>query len=119
MNHHLRNSLSVVAVLASVGAAVAAGPGTNQTNGNLNLTAAQDHEIFQSLSKRHTNEAAPAGFTAPVGSQVPQSMKLHRLPISVTRDVPAVRHYDYVKLPNQVLIVDPKTKNVARIINQG
>jgi hypothetical protein len=61
--------------------------------------------------------AAPSGFQAKVGAKVPQSLSLHQLPSNVASQVPAAKGYEYAKLQNnEVLLIDPKDRQVAEII---
>jgi len=44
---------------------------------------------------------------------LPRSVELRELPASVTKDVPVVRGYKFVKLEDRVLLVSPLDRTVA------
>jgi hypothetical protein len=101
---------------SSAGASTTTGAAT--TNDRLNLTSAQRHELWQSISNQAAKENAPAGFTAKVGDAVPSSVKLELLPPNLTSQIPAVKSYDYALMQNDLLIVDPTSKKIVDIITQ-
>ena len=117
MKSQLRLGVAALALLTSAGIAIAADAGSTSKD-HLNLTSAQQSEIWQSVNKQNMKEPTPAGFKAMVGEVVPTSIKLHALPNDATRGVPAVRSYEFAMLQDQVLLVDPQSKKIADIIRQ-
>ena len=117
MNLNLRHGIAVLALLTSAGVAIAADTGATSKD-QLSLTNAQQKEIWQSVSKQNMKDTTPAGFRPAIGTVVPGSMKLHALPGDATRQVPAVRSYDYVMVQNDVLLIDPTSKKIVDIIRQ-
>jgi hypothetical protein len=120
MNGYFRNGMVALALLASANVASAAGM-TNSaaTSEHLNLTAAQQKEIWQGLSPQATKETAPGNFKPTLGAVAPSSIKLQPLPNKVSDEVPAVKPYDYAMLQNQVLIVEPSTRKIVDIVNRS
>jgi hypothetical protein len=118
MNIHIRNTATALALLlASVGSAVAADSGAMAPNNRLNLTSTQEHSIVQSVNKQNAKAAQlPSGFKAAVGEAVPTSIPLHALPSDAASQVPAAKLYEYAKLQNQLLIVNPKDRKIVDII---
>jgi hypothetical protein len=84
----------------------------------LNLSQDQKQTIWQAVSKQKSADSAPASFQPSVGAQVPSQIKLHPLPQTAAKQVPAAKNYQYAKLQNQVLLVDPANKTVVDIISQ-
>jgi hypothetical protein len=114
-------------LLASVGFAAAAGNDwmvssdsdflTYAQQHRLVLNGAQEHMIFQSVSKQNgKKQTAPPGFKAEIGQAVPKSLMLHRLPSDATDRVWAAKPYDYVMLQNKLLIVNPHDRIVDDVI---
>lgn len=96
--------------LALIGSAGLAGAA------QLNLTSAQKQTIVQGVASEK-GETAPSGFQAKIGEKVPQSLSMHQLPSNVTNQVSAAKGYEYAKLQNnEVLLVNPKDRQVAEII---
>jgi hypothetical protein len=107
----MQTTIRVAAItLALIGSASLAGAG------QLNLTSAQKQTIFQSVASEK-GQTAPSGFQAKLGERVPQALSMRQLPSSVTSQVSAAKEYEYAKLQNnQVLLIDPKDRQVAEII---
>jgi hypothetical protein len=85
----------------------------------LNLTSNQKHTIYQSVMNEK-GQSAPSSFRASLGAKVPSSLILHQLPSNVATQIPAAKGYEYVKLQNnEVLVVDPKNRQVAEMITQS
>ncbi len=61
-------------------------------------------------------QVAPANFQASVGEKVPSSIKLHTMSKTARREVPAVKSYDFAMLKGELLIVNPKTRTIADVI---
>jgi hypothetical protein len=120
MRIQLHSAVTTVALLATVGAAAAATSSSTMKSANdmLNLTSTQRHEIYQDVGKQKMSQTAPAGFTAKLGEAVPSSVRLNPLPASATKQVSAVKSYDYAKLGNEVLIVNPSSKKIADVIQR-
>jgi hypothetical protein len=107
MHTPLRGTAIALALIGSVGLAGAA---------QLNLTSAQKQSIFQSVASEK-GQTAPSGFQARLGEKVPQSLSMHQLPGSVTSRVSAAKEFEYAKLQNnEVLLINPKDRQVAEII---
>ena len=84
---------------------------------NLKLTAAQQQTIYSSISSQKQKETAPSSFHAALGAVVPPSVELQALPKTIVELMPELKDYEYAMVANQVLLVDPKNKQVVEIIN--
>jgi hypothetical protein len=85
----------------------------------LNLTSTQKHTIYQSVMNEK-GQAAPSNFRASIGAKVPSSLTLHQLPSNVANQIPAAKNYEFAKLQNnEVLLVDPKNREVAEMITSS
>lgn len=111
MKSYIVPSIAVFGLLATTGIALAA-----TTSDHLNLTNAQQKEIWQGVSKQSTKQTAPSGFNAAVGATAPSSLTLHAFPSEVTRQVPAVKSNDYAMMQNELLVVNPTSKKIVDII---
>jgi hypothetical protein len=119
MKSQLRYGLATMLLLSSVGVAAAAGPSASASD-TLKLTSAQEHTIWQSVSKSDHGSTvgmkAPSGFTPSVGATVPSSLALKPLPSDVASQVPPVKPYQYAMFNNELLILNPTDKKVVDII---
>jgi hypothetical protein len=84
---------------------------------DLKLTAEQRQTIYASISSQKQKETAPPDFRATVGAVVPQSIELQALPKTIVELIPALKDYEFAMVANQVLLVDPKNKQVVEVIN--
>lgn len=83
----------------------------------LTLSTAQRGEIWNQLGSKRA-EQAPAGFTPQVGETTPNGVQLEAIPGKVSRQVPAVKSYQYAKLSDKVLLVDPSSRKIVAIISE-
>jgi hypothetical protein len=100
--------------------ATPAHPGAEQNPAavpSLKLTAAQKQTIYSSISSQKQRETAPPNFHAAIGAVVPSSVELQALPKTIVDLIPELKDYEYAMVTNQVLLVDPKSKQVIEIIN--
>jgi hypothetical protein len=116
-----------LAILTSAGPATAGdtdmkGGGQNSSSmsrsvaGELFLTSPDKHSIYQGVAD-DKGQSIPLTFHPMIGARVPDSLALFDLPRKVTNQIPAVKNYQYAKLnSNDVLLVDPKDREVAAVI---
>lgn len=124
MRKRICQALGVLMLLGSALPAAAQGipahPGT-ETNPaampDLKLTAEQRQTIYTSISNQKQKETAPPNFQATVGAVVPTSIETQPLPKTIVELLPTLKDYEYAMVANQVLLVDPKNKQVIEIIN--
>jgi len=84
---------------------------------DLKLSVEQRQTIYSSISNQRQKETAPPNFQAAVGAVVPTSIETQQLPKTIVELMPALKDYEFAMVANQVLLVDPKTKQVIEIIN--
>jgi len=131
-------SVSAVAVCAAlVLAATAAGqnpptstaanpPPAQASVPPLHLTDAQREQVRAALRDRHTSVSfnlksakSAESFEPAVGAKLPKGITAHALPPPVIYDLPVLKQYKYVKFKDQVLIVNPMTKQIVDLFAQG
>jgi hypothetical protein len=91
--------------------------GSAATAGFLSLSGAQEQIIFQSLMNEK-GEPGPPGLQPSIGDKLPSSLTLHKLPSRLVDRIPSARRYEYTKLPTEVLLVDPKDREVVDVISR-
>jgi hypothetical protein len=120
--------LATLLLIGSVGAAAAADHSamsrhssmsstTSMAKDNLSLTAAQQQLTWRDLSKQGASQRAPSNFSASVGTTVPNDITLQSIPRTVASQLPTLKPYRFARLPNELLIVNPKDKKVVDVIN--
>ena len=121
----MRHFITIAAVL-STGIALAQTPngqppgagarsGAESIQPRLNLTQQQKQAVNRGLSGEPSQNAA-ADLQIRVGEPLPNSITPHVMPKSVTEPVPETKWYEFAKLPDRVLMVDPKDRSIAEII---
>ena len=89
----------------------------------LNLSGAQREQIRKTLLTKHTEvefklkTTKPAkDFNPQVGAKLPSSVKPDGLPSELLQKIPQLRDYGYVKMKDQILLVNAMTGKIAEII---
>ena len=119
-------SLALAAILALSGATAAsaanrmANPSSKTTGASdtLNLSDTQQKSIWKDISHHASNQTAPTGFNAAVGTAIPSTVNTHPLPRQAARDVPAAKPYRYAMLQDKLLIVNPSDHKIADVVTK-
>ena len=110
----LATSSGMAAATASVGKDRVQAP----KKAPLHLTDAQRKIVVDSVSGWDTGDKVPEGFSPVVGAKIPSQKKLpiHPVPPPASSKVPGLKSYDYAKLPDKILLIDPMTRKVVEVI---
>jgi hypothetical protein len=84
----------------------------------LSLSNAQQKSIWSDVSRQASNQYAPLGFDAAVGTALPSSVSVYTLPSKAERDVPALKPYRYAMLQDKILIVNPSDRKIADVVTR-
>jgi hypothetical protein len=103
-----------IALLAAA-AALASGPALSQAVG-VDLTPQQETTIYSTLHAGATVGAAPADVTIAVGQPLPEAVELR--PVPQTVKVESIRQYRYAVVGPQVVLVEPQSRKVVRVIKK-
>jgi hypothetical protein len=82
----------------------------------LQLSDQQRREIQDALVTAHSAQKTPDKFEAKVGEKVPTKLKLDAMPAPLINQEPALKQYAFVKLDNNLLVVDPMDSTVVAVI---
>jgi hypothetical protein len=82
----------------------------------LQLSDEQRREIQDALVTAHSAQKTPDKFEAKVGEKVPTQLKLDPMPTPLINQQPVLKQYDFVKLDNDLLVVDPMDSTVVAVI---
>jgi hypothetical protein len=83
--------------------------------GQLDLSQRDAQSITNSLHEEQAQSGQP-GYQGELGTKPPNSMTTQQLPDHVTGQVPKVKGYYFIKLPDRVLLLDPASKTVVEIV---
>jgi len=128
-----------VLALAVAVPAIAAGPGSGAVEQTipppvsqdakpppLHLSDDQRAKIQQVLKGENTevqfslksNKPAES-FQPSVGAKIPAGLHPHTLPPPLLAEMPALKHYTYLKFKQQVLIVDPMSRKIVDLFAEA
>ena len=82
----------------------------------LQLSDEQRGKIQDALVTAHSAQKTPDKFEAKVGTKVPTALKLDAMPAPLINEEPVLKHYDFVKLDNDLLVVDPMDSMIVAVI---
>ncbi len=82
----------------------------------LQLSDQQRREIQDALVTAHSAQKTPDKFEAKVGEKVPTKLKLDAMPSPLINQEPVLKQYAFVKLDNDLLVVDPMDSTVVAVI---
>ena len=82
----------------------------------LQLSDQQRRKIQDALVSAHSAQKTPDKFEAKVGEKVPTALKLDAMPAPLINEEPVLKQYDFVKLENDLLVVDPMDSTVVAVI---
>ncbi len=91
----------------------------------LKLTNDQREQIRKAVLPEHnavefqlkTTKSAKS-FTPEIGEKLPKGVKAQALPIPIRSQIPELRDYWYVKMKDQVLIVDGMTNKIVDMFSE-
>jgi hypothetical protein len=78
------------------------------------MTVQQERAVYETLIKERVWPPPPAGVTLIVGTEMPREIEVFEVPAFV--DIPLVRRYRYTVMADRVILVDPGSRKVMRII---
>ena len=82
----------------------------------LQLSDQQRRKIQDALVTAHSAQKTPDKFEAKVGEKVPTALKLDAMPAPLINQEPVLKQYDFVKLDNDLLVVDPMDSTIVAVI---
>ena len=115
-------ALSLVQADAQAGVSLSNGTrvSSNASLPKLNLTNMQREQIRKTVLTAHTEvefrlkaTKSAKDFSPAVGAKLPKGVKAHALPTAVLSQIPQLRDYMYVKMKDQVLIVNGRTNKIV------
>ena len=82
----------------------------------LQLSDQQRRKIQDALVTAHSAQKTPDKFEAKIGEKVPTKLKLDAMPAPLINEEPVLKQYDFVKLDNDLLVVDPMDGTIVAVI---
>lgn len=83
------------------------------------LKTEQKTRLQQAVTKLDVKPVTSVNFSISVGTAVPRTVSLHRVPSTIVEIVPQYRGYDYFVVREEVIIVHPRTHKIVDVIERG
>ena len=111
-------SVAITAVIAlAAGIGTASAQSTTTTTITTTVSPEQETTIYRTITREQVAVQPPPAEWAPsVGVEVPAQVQLYNMPSTV--EVPSVRSDRYTVMNGHVVLVDPGTRRVVRIIER-
>jgi uncharacterized protein DUF1236 len=98
----------------AAGAALLFSAGAVLAQAVIEITPAQERTVYTTLYGQRTTGVAPRDFDVAVGTVLPADVELVEVPATV--EIAPVRRYRYVVVGNRVVLVDPTSRRVEKVI---
>ncbi len=122
MTYRTLRSISIATALAL---APIAAPSMAQTHGaaapapGIGLTAEHRRTIYSEVGQEPARPI-PEGSAITIGAEIPDSMMLNEMPVSVKDKIGVLRDFKFAKLPDEtIVIVDPAKRRIVDIVSKS
>jgi hypothetical protein len=105
----------IVALTTPIRAQAPSGQPPVAVTKTINLTVENRHDIKEIIKDLHVQNAGN-DVTVAVGSEVPQSVALQRMPARIAEKVPQVKSHEFFVKNDKIALVDPKNHKIVEVI---
>ena len=106
-----------VVLLSGVAAASAALFGPAPAAGDSVALSSQDQSTAWNDLSKSPASPPPSTFEPATSSAIPSTIRVRAIPPQIASDIPALRPYDYAKLPGKILIINPHDMMIVKVIS--
>jgi Protein of unknown function (DUF1236) len=89
---------------------------TGQAGASAKLSDDQRTRITGVIRDQHIQPLANVNFSVSVGAKVPRTVTFHPLPQEVVTIYPEWRGYEFVRVRDQIVVIDPRTFEIVAIL---
>lgn len=100
----------------NAGANGAAGHNEATAHGKMKMDAQQASDFRSRLEKHGEMTRSSVNFNVSVGVAVPETVRLEPIPTDIIAEYPEFRGYDVVMVQDEIVIVDPHTRQVVEVV---
>jgi hypothetical protein len=101
--------------LAALGAVLLLSAGTAAAQVAIEISPDDERTVYSTITRDRV-VAPRVEFDVSVGAAVPREVELYEVPAEI--EVAPVRRYRYVVMDNRVVLVDPETRRIVRVIRR-
>jgi hypothetical protein len=92
-----------------------AGAGAGRA-GNVNISTEQRTQIRSTIMRGNVNRVTSLNVRVAIGTALPRDVVIRPLPPEIITIVPQYRGYDYVVYNEEIIIIEPSTREIVYII---
>jgi hypothetical protein len=96
-----------------------AGHETNRSATSVQIDPQKQERIRTAIASTKVENISHAGFSVSVGTRVPERYHFHPLPTEIVDIVPEYRGFDYMVVDNEIVIVNPSTREIVYTMTEG
>jgi hypothetical protein len=89
---------------------------TGQAGAGAKLSTEQRTKITTVIRGQHIAPVNNANFSIAVGTRIPREVTFHPLPTEVVSIYPEWRGYQFIRVRDQIVVVDPRTFEIVAIL---
>jgi Protein of unknown function (DUF1236) len=89
---------------------------TGQAGGGVRLSGEQRTRITGVIRDQRVEPLANANFSISVGARVPRDITFYPLPAEVVTIYPEWRGYEFVRVRDQILVINPRTLEIVAVL---
>jgi hypothetical protein len=90
---------------------------TGQAGAGAKLSTEQQTKISTVIKQQNVAPVTNVNFAISVGTRVPRDVHFHTLPAEVVTIYPQWRGYNFIRVREQIVIIDPSTFEIVAVIN--
>lgn len=92
------------------------GKTVGQAGAGAKLSTEQRTKITSVFREQHIAPLTNANFAISVGTRVPRDVSFHALPAEIVTIYPEWRGYEFVRVRDQIVVVDPNTFEIVAVL---
>ena len=85
-------------------------------SGSASLTGEQRGRITEVIKKENIRPESNVNFSLSVGTEVPRTVRLHRLPREIVEVEPRWRPYEFILVGDEIVIVNPRNFEIVAVM---
>ncbi len=85
-------------------------------SGSASLTGDQRGRITEVIKKENIRPEPNVNFSLSVGTEVPRTVRLHRLPREIVEVEPRWRPYEFILVGDEIVIVNPRNFEIVAVM---
>ena len=94
----------------------AAGTTTGQAGAGAKMSAEQRTTVRAAITKQNVKPVTNVNFSISIGTRVPRTVSFYPLPTEVITIYPSWRGYQFFRVGNEIIVVNPRTLEIVAVL---